>query len=822
MLSNVLPGPQKSFSQIESWAREQAANRFGVKQPSQAYCVAWSEARHYEDCSWSDVVLDALGMPIVDEFTVCFSAEEWKMLCLALLPKIEAGNLSSQALQSGTSYVLNSIFPGASRDAVAMQQCGLHAFLRWATHCPSRIKGFCCAEVKPTYCKLYNYGVGDDTTTATIGDNGGSGEQGEGVTDGKGDSKAEPPGTDGQPAGTDEDRAQLAQEGAAPIHSTPDVVGGVDRRDCKRQDLGGEYGDKHAVILGNTLAIRAQVWDKGQTKASDEVLGVVLGATTKPPIVYSTRPENLEAAKVERIDKKQRVPKSLDPEFKATVEELIGYATGRTCNTKQHHDLYGVWSPNKIREWAKEIVGVEDCISKKWAKIRAHNGIKQLYDAIDPKIKDKAAIKAEPMPDGKPPRLLIATGDEGQLMAAVVVKCFEDLMFKHLKGDSIKGKDPGEAGDYVASKHRPRDDKGAEIRVTTLEGDGSAWDTTCTLPVRECVENPIYEHIVCELERLNIVPPSWNEAFLESVSVEKQKPRSVGAYLTPAWYAIIHSIRRSGERQTSGGNFWLNWCQWVCTVFPKGVAYKFLNPEKRSGKDRDGITRMLLKTIEGDDSLLSTAPPVDKGSKTANLWEKSWADRGYNMKIIYAEKRATFVGRWFAVDSHGTKPFWSPEIPRALTNWSISCSTEAKRIVDLEKQGKAAEAATALSNLRYAIGMSRANDFAGRFNTLAKKFYEFATTHGKMIADEDSLSHEFKMRTTGEKSQSVRNIVDRIEEKLAKKTDDLRLLRELQLPTTKRELVKFAEAEWPSEAGDLIKWKGNAFMQSLPPSWVGG
>ena len=64
------------------------------------------------------------------------------------------------------------------------------------------------------------------------------------------------------------------------------------------------------------------------------------------------------------------------------------------------------------------------------------------------------------MLEQKPPRFLITSGDNGQMMTILPLNCMEDMLFKHLNA-AIKG-----------------------FGRSNIEGDGSAWDTCCSVDLR--------------------------------------------------------------------------------------------------------------------------------------------------------------------------------------------------------------------------------------------------------------------------------------------------------------------------------------------------
>merc|ERR1739847_56840 len=60
-----------------------------------------------------------------------------------------------------------------------------------------------------------------------------------------------------------------------------------------------------------------------------------------------------------------------------------------------------------------------DIKSKKWTLQRAELALNVLMWQLNPDFNFAAAIKLEPMGQGKPPRMLIADGDAGAVMSAL-------------------------------------------------------------------------------------------------------------------------------------------------------------------------------------------------------------------------------------------------------------------------------------------------------------------------------------------------------------------------------------------------------------------
>jgi len=140
--------------------------------------------------------------------------------------------------------------------------------------------------------------------------------------------------------------------------------------------------------------------------------------------------------------------------------------------------------------------------SKKWTAERFAIEFKNACCRMEPEAMVKIFIKAEPMPDNgesdpelaggsKAPRFLQSDGDLGAVMALFTIKVFEHILFddKLCGKRSIKHMSKSEAMDRVAEAF-----KFADARL--VEGDGSAWDTCCSLQLRNLIENPILVYIM--------------------------------------------------------------------------------------------------------------------------------------------------------------------------------------------------------------------------------------------------------------------------------------------------------------------------------------
>lgn len=519
-----------------------------------------------------------------------------------------------------------------------------------------------------------------------------------------------------------------------------------------------------------------------------QVVGVVTAPTPAPPNVYNNSGDNLKAAKIERLDKK-KVPYTGTHADRQKIARVINAAKS-DCKSK------GVFSKARIQKWAEENLHLEEIRSGKWSQKRLEDSFESLMTQAFPEYQFKGAVKLEPMPEGKPPRMLIADGDSGQLMALVVVKCFEDLLFTWMEQHSIKHAAKRCAVQRVVDGLiKP----GAKV----VEGDGSAWDTTCNADIRNAVENPIIQHIMQEIIRYGVVPEQWHREHLDAC--ERKKIKLFFAKYGEKIRLAIEAIRRSGHRGTSCLNWWENFTNWVCSIFVE--PERFLNPRARKGKDETGIMRWFNFAMEGDDSICSLQPPMEEGDAINAYFLEWWKRQGFRMQVVYADKRATFCGYHIACEGGLPTGLICPELPRALKHAGISCSTQ---IIAAAKERDADR----VRDIAAAGALARAAEFAGILPTVSRKYHAYACD---VKRSRDVSDREMSIRATGEEGHTFREIEDQIEmqNSLVTPSEELKRLEALGYHATCSDLDAFRLHSWELERACHYK----EFCDSLPPSW---
>lgn len=511
-----------------------------------------------------------------------------------------------------------------------------------------------------------------------------------------------------------------------------------------------------------------------------QVRAAIVAPIPAPPIVFANSAENVKVAIDERITKKQ-LP------FKPTTKDKNKIGKVVYDSMKGRHNV-AIFHREKVEAWAVEKLHCYQAQrSKKWSEDRMSEAVNKLIRKVDPFYMHKASVKAENMPKGKAPRMLIADGDDGTVMALVVIKCFEDLLFKHMEVKSIKHLGKRDAIDRVISELNAV--KGGVV----IEGDGSAWDTCCSQGLRDIAENPIMRYITQILAEGHIVPESWLHAHYGTLTNKKLK-----LFLKDNIRVTINAIRRSGHRGTSCLNWWLNFLLWMCCLYEH--PERFLNPVTKQGVDVWGETRRTTSAFEGDDSALKSAPGLSEHEECVREF---WTRHGFHMKLVFATTRATFAGHVMEVKDGELTGLHAPDLHKSLGNSGVSCSPST---IDAAKRGDV----DAVKRLSGTSALGRALDFAGIFPTVSKKYQELYKAYGANWGD-----HELQMRV-GEDTD-VMTVSDRIDalNAVTSPVDEMDAMSRLGYAATVEEIEAFWAYPWMFENfGDL-----EGFATSLPSKW---
>jgi len=527
---------------------------------------------------------------------------------------------------------------------------------------------------------------------------------------------------------------------------------------------------------------------------SFKFVGVQVAPCAELPVVYASIGTNFRAGVRERLLEKEK-------KFEGTPEDIakIGRFVNTACGINGRYDPeLSLYSVKRIQAWACSFFHMEDLVSGKWGTERAELAINKTLAETFPEMSHKCAVKLEPMVEGKPPRIIIADGDEGQVMAMIVVKCLEDLLFEWFLLKSIK-KAPKEQSVRRCVKVLTK--KGAKL----IEGDGSSWDTTCNARVRALMENPVMWHIMETLVPYGVCPLQWHLAHVAACEKDELKVFFRSSF--EKIKAVISPIRRSGHRGTSCLNYWINISNWLCSIFEEPWAH--LNPAKRWGIDVTGKMRWWNGCFEGDDSLCALFPAMKARDPLSKMFEGWWDRMGFYMKIVYVKERATFVG-WHVccVDGEPRGPGWEcPDLPRAVANMGVSTSPAIRAAAQIGD-------VVAVKNYAAAKLIAYASNFSGKIPSFSRKCHSFANS---LKSWANIVDDEMSFKAMGERGYSYNALEAEIERKnaLVTEADEQELLVALGCGTSWAELDAFRLYGWTFEGlGDFAGYRA-----SLPASW---
>ncbi|OLP99737.1 putative ATP-dependent helicase YwqA [Symbiodinium microadriaticum] len=169
----------------------------------------------------------------------------------------------------------------------------------------------------------------------------------------------------------------------------------------------------------------------------------------------------------------------------------------------------------------------------------------------------------------------------------------------------IKGKKKREAMRQLAEIFRVPPAATGKVNGETcsvIEGDGSAWDTTCSKDLRE---NVIIEHIGAWLKTVMIHPEFFVDAHMTACEAETYYLRH---RKDKSWRNVVPAIRRSGHRGASTLNWLTNFVCWICATLE--TPQEACEEGRRYFVCVDGVRRWIVFCFEGDDSILAVSPQI--------------------------------------------------------------------------------------------------------------------------------------------------------------------------------------------------------------------
>lgn len=444
------------------------------------------------------------------------------------------------------------------------------------------------------------------------------------------------------------------------------------------------YGPAIASSLQNVKLIVDKDTVEG-TATMDDALAVQFIPTSEDRAFHTSTTEKVGEAIEERINKKF-VPFDMTDQDRAELESL----TNALCE-----EIKLSPSIEKIASWL--LFG--DLKSKKWSISRAEMALNCLMWRLLPEYQFTAAIKLEPMPKGKAPRMLIADGDAGAVMSALTIGVLERYLCKYHKHKTIKGMPKAKRMAAICREAFEMKDSAEAHEAFMLENDGSAWDTCCSSILRNLTENGLLDVMFDKLYHF-FVPYNWyqaprkkaDRATMHTLCVKTNKVKldawRNGCNFSQAEAAKIMcrkdfkikilSIRRSGDRGTSILNFVVNLICWAWVLSGES-GHSIVHQNGKVVHDVFGTKRRFKIWLEGDDSLLwLTGRPFLKAE--LEELEARWTKLGHRPKLFMRRDGdvAEFCGWKICVNKYGLDESTAvPDVPRLLKNAGYSTSKEA-------------------------------------------------------------------------------------------------------------------------------------------------
>lgn len=445
---------------------------------------------------------------------------------------------------------------------------------------------------------------------------------------------------------------------------------------------------------------------------------------------------NFHAAKKGRIDDPM-VPVTLSIDERKEIDVIVDSFISYMKSDEKHFDRI-----------ASQML-FDDYKSKKWTAARAEKNLEQLRATYNPQYRFSGQIKLEPSKPGKPPRLLIADGDRGQVMAWATIGVFEKWLFCRFRKRSIKGAAKEVAMerlvDYINQRDPAAPDgvKGADaprVPVAIVENDGSAWDACMSSDLRNMTENRVMDAVAKMLEKYFVLES--NESFtsarlksnrLVALKLElRPKPSKHMVHRDPVEAEIPHgkgifetirAIRRSGCRGTSCLNYLANMLCWIWVIGGKS-AKSLVTPAGVKVTCVDGGVRWVRFVFEGDDSIVSfhCKGGDNMTEDFLNMMTARWAKLGHRPKLFWRKpgEVAEAVGWHFVVDDNGLMAeTGAPDVLRQLINCPYAYTKAAL-------EAAAAGDRAALGRAIAPGVLSRAYHCAYRFPLLARELFNLA------------------------------------------------------------------------------------------------
>jgi len=442
----------------------------------------------------------------------------------------------------------------------------------------------------------------------------------------------------------------------------------------------------------------------------DEVIAVRIGPMIAGVTCHARSIASMARALRERIEMKQR-PLTVSSKERARLYEYVT----KICQS--------AFSKEKVLQWMVDHPIFDELKSNSWSPARFAHAMDDLRSGREDLDEVVAQIKAEVTArSGKSARIILNCGEYNQLCSLLVCRCFEDLVFT-LRSDVGDLPAEGEWCNLMHIKHQDKVHAMAEFVEDThkqggfcgvaIEGDGSAWDTTCSATVRDCTTNQAFQFIWKAM--VDTIYPDGPAPKQVSQNVSGMSKKKLIAKVstnasdekdTP-WMKkariSIDAIQESGARPTSCSNFFVNLTLWTNALFRNPIVVTSQNLKRRhvldirnaahhfEGAPGATYSAQIVSRFEGDDSLLRLVMYETIGGKARLLTpeqdartlnrifkmvEELWIAWGFNMKLVFAWEGqvVTFCGCNTLNQRQGFARVVIPEVMRGLatSSWSVS------------------------------------------------------------------------------------------------------------------------------------------------------
>lgn len=400
--------------------------------------------------------------------------------------------------------------------------------------------------------------------------------------------------------------------------------------------------------------------------------GAQIASSATHKVLYADTVGNVETARIERIEKKKKAK---------PFSETCTKADRRAIGVHISALIENVFTKDAVSRALEKFGMLELMKSKKWTYGRLEEAIIKANSMVTNKFPISVHVKNEGMNPEKPPRMIIADGDIGQICALAVTTVFEEIMFTRFERRCIKHASKQEAMDRILKELAMFGKKPHSY----VENDGSAWDTTCRHEIMTTIEKPIFERIWHHM-----LSCGWVDTGLELIHSRvnydpkfravKRTKKALGG---ESFGILFECMQRSGRRPTSSSNFLINMVMDLAAYNPcppiggspligkRGEDFLYTFTDRWGNKNRK-----LVLAKEGDDTGNSICPPLtpEEEEDVRSFWDRC----GFNMKMFVRTKVFEFAGWKVPIVNGCIEPDWAvPDFLRNIDAAAITTSSIA-------------------------------------------------------------------------------------------------------------------------------------------------